>query len=183
MDEPLSNLDPTLRDTLLTELRRIQRELGLTVVYVTHSREEAFALGDRIAVLRAGRVEQSGSPRELYERPLTAFIATFLGRGALLPGRLKGNEVECAIGVLPLSAPVATPDDHVVVVIRPEDVQVDPAGPFTGRVERAVFTAGRVEVELTGPHWRLVAAMSEAPPTGNEVRFAICRVASIPSSP
>jgi ABC-type Fe3+/spermidine/putrescine transport system ATPase subunit len=179
MDEPLSNLDPTLRDTLRNELRRIQRDLGLTVVYVTHSREEAFALGDRIAVLSAGRVEQVDAPREIYDHPATAFVATFLGRATLLPGRLKGDHVECAIGVLPLSAPARSLEDDVVVVIRPEDVQFDPAGPFMGRIDRVMFTAGQFEVELTGPAWRLVAAASEELPTRGEVRFSIRRVVSL----
>jgi len=180
MDEPLSNLDPPLRDALVAELCRIQAELGLTVLYVTHSREEAFALGDRIAVVRAGRVEQVGAPREIYERPATAFVATFLGRGALLPGRLNGDRVECAFGSLPVLAPASAAEGHVLVMIRPEDVHVGPAGPFIGRVERVAFTGGWFEVEIAGSEWRLVAAANEELPSGDEVRFSVRRVAALP---
>ena len=181
MDETLSNLDPILRDALLTELRRIQRDLGLTVVYVTHSREEAFALGDRIAVLRGGRVEQVDAPREIYDHPSTAFVATFLGRATLLPGRLKGDRVECALGALPVLAPTSVAHGQVLVMFRPEDVRVGPAGPFTGRVERVAFTAGVFEVELAGPEWRLVAAAGEKPANGTDVRFSIRRVIALPA--
>jgi iron(III) transport system ATP-binding protein len=180
MDEPLSNLEPTLRDTLLTELRRIQRDLGLTVVYVTHSREEAFALGDRIAVLRAGRVEQVDAPREIYDHPATAFVATFLGRATLLPGSLNGDRVECALGALPVRAPQGVTQGHVLVMIRPEDVRLGPAGPFTGRVERVAFTGGVFEVELAGPQWRLVAAAGETLANGTDVRFSVRRVIALP---
>ncbi len=182
MDEPLSNLDPHLRDALVTELRRIQTELALTVLYVTHSREEIFALGDRIALVGVGRVEQSGSPRELYERPSTAVVATFLGPGALLPGRLNGDRVECALGALPVPPPANLPAGQVLVLIRPEDVRVASAGPFMGRVERTVFTGGCFEVEIAGPEWRLIAAVGEELASRSEVRFSIRRAAILPWS-
>jgi ABC-type Fe3+/spermidine/putrescine transport system ATPase subunit len=180
MDEPLANLDPPLRDALVTELRRIQQEVGLTMLYVTHSREEAFALGDRIAVVKEGRVEQVGAPREIYDGPSTAFVATFLGRATLLAGRLEGGRVECALGALPLATPAGLADGRVVVLVRPEHVHLGPAGPFVGRVERVAYAAGWFEVELAGAGWRLLAAAAEESARGSEVRFSIRRVTALP---
>ena len=87
LDEPLSNLDPTLRERTRRELARIIRKVGITTLFVTHEQEEAFDLGDRVAVLCAGRIEQVGSPEALYTEPATRFVATFIGRSSALPGR------------------------------------------------------------------------------------------------
>jgi len=89
MDEPLGALDKKLRDQLQTEIKRIQRELGLTVIYVTHDQEEALVLSDRIAVMRDGRIDQFDTPRELFERPRTPFVADFLGAANFLPGQVE----------------------------------------------------------------------------------------------
>jgi len=86
LDEPLSNLDPALRERTRRELRRAIQQVGITTVFVTHEQEEAFELGDRIAVLSAGRLEQVGTADELYDEPRTAFVAGFIGRAAALPG-------------------------------------------------------------------------------------------------
>ena len=91
LDEPLSNLDPTLRERTRRELRRALRRVGITTVFVTHEQEEAFDLGDRIAVLNAGRLEQVGTADELYDEPRTAFVAGFVGRAAALPGERVGG--------------------------------------------------------------------------------------------
>jgi spermidine/putrescine transport system ATP-binding protein len=85
LDEPLGALDPNLRRTMQAELKRIQREVGVTFVFVTHDREEALALSDRLAVMQDGRIAQMGSPQDLYDRPATAAVATFLGSANLLP--------------------------------------------------------------------------------------------------
>ena len=91
LDEPLSNLDPTLRERTRRELRRAIRQVGITTVFVTHEQEEAFDLGDRVAVLHRGRLEQLGTPDELYEQPATAFVAGFIGCAAELPGERVGG--------------------------------------------------------------------------------------------
>jgi ABC-type Fe3+/spermidine/putrescine transport system ATPase subunit len=88
LDEPLSALDARLRKSLRAEIRRIQQQLGLTTLYVTHDQEEALALSDRIVVMRGGRREQTGTPREIYHRPATPFVAGFIGPSNLLPGTL-----------------------------------------------------------------------------------------------
>src|SRR5262245_14565954 len=89
LDEPLGALDLKLRRAMQLELKRIQREVGITVVYVTHDQEEALTMSDRLAVMNAGRIEQLGTPRDLYERPATRFVADFLGTSNILSGRLE----------------------------------------------------------------------------------------------
>ena len=86
LDEPLSNLDPALRERTRRELRQLIKRVGITTVFVTHEQEEAFDLGDRVAVLNAGHLEQAGAPDELYERPATLFVATFVGRANVFRG-------------------------------------------------------------------------------------------------
>jgi multiple sugar transport system ATP-binding protein len=111
-DEPLSNLDAKLRGQVRIEIARLQRRLGATMVYVTHDQVEAMTLGDRVAVLRRGRLQQVDRPRVLYERPANAFIAAFVGAPAmnLVPARLEGGHV-----VLPF-APVPVPTDLVAAI-------------------------------------------------------------------
>ena len=91
LDEPLGALDLKLRRQLQVELKRIQSEVGITFVYVTHDQEEALTMSDRIAVMHAGKVEQLGTPEELYERPATRFVADFIGSTNLLRGRVEGD--------------------------------------------------------------------------------------------
>src|SRR5439155_514297 len=98
-DEPLSNLDAQLRTQMRVEIRQLQQSLGLTAVYVTHDQEEALGISDRIAILRSGKIEQIGSPEEIYQRPQTAFVAEFLGGTNMLPGvagRFDGHSTEVA---------------------------------------------------------------------------------------
>src|SRR5438094_7233495 len=90
LDEPLSNLDPTLRERTRRELRALIKRVGITTLFVTHEQDEAFDLGDRIAVLSGGRLEQVGVADELYERPVNLFVATFVGRANLFRGRAAG---------------------------------------------------------------------------------------------
>ena len=92
LDEPLSNLDAKLRVEMRGEIRRLQKLLGITVLYVTHDQEEALAISDRIAVMRAGRVEQIATPRAIYEQPVTPFVASFVGTTNLIEGVVRGHE-------------------------------------------------------------------------------------------
>jgi iron(III) transport system ATP-binding protein/putative spermidine/putrescine transport system ATP-binding protein/spermidine/putrescine transport system ATP-binding protein len=123
LDEPLSNLDPTLRERTRRELKRIIRRVGITTLFVTHEQEEAFDLGDRVAVLNGGRLEQVGPPEALYEEPATRFVATFIGRASVLEGawigrggvRLAAGPVWRASGWEDLAEGTA-----VDVVVRPE---------------------------------------------------------------
>jgi spermidine/putrescine ABC transporter ATP-binding subunit len=133
LDEPLSNLDAKIRVQVRAEIRRLQQELGITTVYVTHDQEEALSLSDRVAVMREGRVLQLGPPRELYERPRTRFVADFVGTNNLVPGTVidAGGETVTAdtvLGRLRAWAPVGAgpwpPGRRCVLAIRPENVTI-----------------------------------------------------------
>ncbi|MGH1549032.1 ABC transporter ATP-binding protein [Leifsonia poae] len=126
LDEPLSALDAKVRVQLRDEIRRIQTELGITTFFVTHDQEEALAVADRVAVMRAGRIEQIGSPEELYHRPATAFVAEFVG----LTNRVDGTVADGRLHVLGQEVPLASPvaDGPVTAYLRPEDVLLAPDG-------------------------------------------------------
>jgi spermidine/putrescine ABC transporter ATP-binding subunit len=126
LDEPLGALDKKLRDHMKIELKRLQREVGVTTIYVTHDQEEALTMSDRIAVMHRGRVEQVAAPRGLYETPATAFVAGFIGNINLLAGRAAGpNTVEC--GTARLAATGAAPTGAAVAVaLRPERIRLEP---------------------------------------------------------
>ena len=132
LDEPWSNVDPQLRSELRNEVASILRPLGVTVLLVTHDREEALSLADRIALMRSGSIVQVGTPEELYFAPADRWAAAFLGAGNVLPGEVEGTAVRTPIGVLPAFG--ADPSPDVEVLVRPELVELspDPAGP--GRV-------------------------------------------------
>jgi iron(III) transport system ATP-binding protein len=163
LDEPLSNLDAGLRDHMRSELRAMQLRTGVTTLYVTHDQAEAFSMSDVIAVMDSGTLIQQGAPREIYARPATTFVATFVGRTNLLPvtrtpapAEAGLVAVETAIGPVLVKAEsqrqIGAGDS---VVIRPEDLQISteppPAGRanvFAGRVRRPVFLGENVELEI-----------------------------------
>jgi iron(III) transport system ATP-binding protein len=128
LDEPWSNIDPLLRATIRTELAEILRAIDVTVLFVTHDREEAFSIADRISLMRDGRVVQSGAPEEVYFAPADRWVAEFAGAGNFLGGELKGELVETLIGRFPVENPNAARE--VEVLIRPEllELRLDPAG-------------------------------------------------------
>jgi iron(III) transport system ATP-binding protein len=157
LDEPLSNLDAKLREQMRFELRELQRRLQLTIVYVTHDQTEAMVLSDRIAVVRAGRFEQVGSPAEIYENPLTPFVGGFLGRTLILDGTIKSRDgrrwVEVAAGSGRLllderASPRFAEGETVRVLARPEDIEILPAGELRSNQIRAVI----VDVAYLGDH-------------------------------
>jgi multiple sugar transport system ATP-binding protein len=127
-DEPLSNLDAKLRTEMRVELKRLHRELGTTIIYVTHDQIEAMTLATRIAVMRAGQIEQYAAPDDLYEAPATLFVAGFVGSPAMnfMPGRLVSGAVEIGATQVPLNGyrfrSTAAPGQNVIVGIRPEHV-------------------------------------------------------------
>jgi multiple sugar transport system ATP-binding protein len=130
MDEPLSNLDAKLRIQMRAEILRIQRRLRTTMVYVTHDQTEAMTLGDRVAVMRAGVLQQVGAPGDLYDRPANAFVAGFIGAPAMnfLAGEISDGELRSALGTIPLeqargrAGAAAPPEGRVVIGLRPEDL-------------------------------------------------------------
>ena len=132
MDEPLGALDKKLREQMQREIKRVHRERRISVLYVTHDQEEALTMSDRIAVFSRGRIEQIGTPSELYERPATRFVADFLGDTNFFPGTVLGcSGGHCRIEVLgcPVEAMAPTPvaaGARVVVAVRPERVRLQP---------------------------------------------------------
>jgi len=138
LDEPLSNLDAKIRIQVRAEIRRLQQELRITTIYVTHDQEEALSLSDRVAVMRDGRVLQVGPPKELYERPRTRFVADFVGTNNLVPGEVQGRDATARGGELLVSTALgplrAIADGAIsgrcVLAVRPENVAVGavPAG-------------------------------------------------------
>jgi iron(III) transport system ATP-binding protein len=124
LDEPWSNVDPFLRETLRAEVTEIIRPLGVTVVLVTHDREEAFSLADRIALMRDGTVVQEGTSEELYFAPASRWAAEFVGAGNVLTGRVVGDRVETPLGSFPANGAARKVDAEVLV--RPELVGLDP---------------------------------------------------------
>jgi multiple sugar transport system ATP-binding protein len=129
-DEPLSNLDASLRGDIRLEIGQLVRRLGATALYVTHDHVEAMTLADRIAVMREGRLLQVGTPREVYERPATSFVATFLGspRINLLPGRADADGEAIVVGPFRLPRPAGPLPSRLEVGVRPEDVHLGDAG-------------------------------------------------------
>jgi iron(III) transport system ATP-binding protein len=133
-DEPLSNLDAQLRTEMRVEIRRLQQSLGLTAVYVTHDQEEALAISDRVAVLRGGRIEQIGSPEEIYQRPRTAFVAEFLGGTNMLAGvagAFDGQSTEVAACGTTICVPgkVGEAGQKLLLSIRPEALRLADGAP------------------------------------------------------
>jgi iron(III) transport system ATP-binding protein len=128
LDEPWSNIDPLLRGAIRIELAEILRAIDVTVLFVTHDREEAFSIADRIALMRDGRVVQSGAPEEVYLTPADRWVAEFVGAGNFLSGELNGDLVETLIGRFPVAKSDGARD--VDVLVRPEllELRPDPAG-------------------------------------------------------
>ncbi|MER6536276.1 ABC transporter ATP-binding protein [Streptomyces sp. 900105755] len=147
LDEPLSALDAKVRLTLREEIRRLQQELGITTLFVTHDQEEALSVADRVAVMRAGRLEQCAEPAELYGRPATAFVAEFVGTMSRIPGTVQDGTVEVLGQRLPVDgqAPGA---GEVDVLVRPEAVQVRGDGAGTATVVATAFLGAVVRVTV-----------------------------------
>jgi spermidine/putrescine transport system ATP-binding protein len=163
LDEPLGALDLKLRKGLQIELKRIQREVGITFVYVTHDQEEALTMSDRIAVMNRGRVEQVGDPEDVYERPATTFVAGFIGVSNLMPAAIAGpGEVRLDHGpTLQVPTHDLGPGEYCSAVVRPEKLRIDALGTagaptsnglprVEGMVESSVYlgTATQIVVDL-----------------------------------
>jgi len=154
LDEPLSALDAKVRAQLRDEIRRIQLEVGITTLFVTHDQEEALAIADRVGVMREGRIEQLAPPTEVYSRPATSFVAEFVGLSNRLTGEVRGGEVTVRGRTLPL-VESNVPDGQVVALVRPEAVTLashtaPEPGPLVGTVITVTFlgATSRVTVDL-----------------------------------
>jgi spermidine/putrescine transport system ATP-binding protein len=167
LDEPLGALDAKLRRELQVELKSLQREVGITFVYVTHDQEEALTMSDRLAVMHGGRIQQLGAPREVYEEPATAFVADFLGVSNLMHGESSGGGRVAVDGVeLEARQGDLGANGDVRVTIRPERLEIEPAGASGGNrmaatVGELVYLGSTTQVHVrTGSGATLVALVA-----------------------
>ncbi len=153
-DEPLSNLDAKLRLQMRHEIRRLQKEVGITALFVTHDQEEALTIADRVVVMNLGRIEQYGTPAEVYDQPLTRFVAEFIGSANLFGGRLEGRDAQGTVFVsrrgerLPASAPAGPVDGDLLLMVRPEKVVLAAPGEshgLRGEIVRVTRLGGTTE--------------------------------------
>jgi spermidine/putrescine transport system ATP-binding protein len=156
LDEPLGALDARLRVDLQVELKRIQEQLEITFIYVTHDQDEALTMSDRVAVMKSGRIDQCATPQELYEEPATAFVANFLGAANLIPvsARPADGGTECTLGSFRLRSETAdAPAGDAMAMIRPEYVKLEPHGSagdnrVPGMVEEVVYLGFHQDVRV-----------------------------------
>ncbi len=168
-DEPLSNLDAKLRVQMRHEIRNLQREVGITSLFVTHDQEEAMTIADRIVVMNNGRIEQVGAPSEIYDFPRTRFVANFIGVANLISGRMADGRFRSSKGLqLAVSAgDIPQADGQIVLSIRPEKIDIRPATSETGisgTVVRATKLGGLIEyfVELSSGDTILVQKLDRS---------------------
>ena len=152
LDEPLSALDALERVRLRQEIRSLQQKVGVTAVLVTHDQEEALSVADRIVVMNQGVIEQVGTPMEIYREPATPFVADFVGKANVLPGRVHAGQLEFG----GLRIPFRGPDREARVYLRPEDVLARPIAPgdphvFDTRIEKIEFLGSYCHVHVAAP--------------------------------
>lgn len=169
-DEPLSNLDAKLRDQVRTEIRALQREVGFTAVYVTHDQAEALAMSDTVFLLNKGVIEQQGSPRDIYFKPRTEFVADFIGAANIHRGTLTGGVMATPFGRLRTTA---TSDGVASLCWRPEVVEL--GGDLKGTVTSAAFQGSYLDVfvEAPGEIVRLQLPGSTDVSPGQEIAFSV----------
>ena len=175
LDEPLGQLDRGLRERLVVELRQLFGRLGTTVLAVTHDQGEAFALADRVVVMRDGRIAQTGTPLELWQGPASEFVARFLGFDNVVAATIAGEAADTPWGKIPV--PPGSPEGPSRLLVRPTGVRLVPADeglPCT--VEARTFRGHHVAVLLrptdAGPPLEAEVALRDAPEPGAEVGVA-----------
>jgi len=158
MDEPLSALDKNLREEMQIETKHLQKEIGITVIFVTHDQTEAMTMADRVAVLDHGKLQQIGNPQELYEEPLTEFVAGFLGETNFFEGKAAaqakpGENLKVVLGdgseVFALASGVIAKGCVVRVAVRPERIAIAPAGGLRALVQESVYTGNATTILLS----------------------------------
>jgi ABC-type Fe3+/spermidine/putrescine transport system ATPase subunit len=187
LDEPLSALDANLRRQMQLELKSLQREVGIAFVFVTHDQEEAMVMSDRIALLRSGELEQVATPREIYSRPATAYVAQFIGHTNLLTGEVKGGVVRCG----PISWTTSLPDGPALFSVRPEHIRIADGGArpgivrLRGRVVHQAFHGATelIRVDCDGLTLVLRTASSGTLPKEIEIEFSPADAVLVLKSP
>jgi spermidine/putrescine transport system ATP-binding protein len=180
LDEPLGALDLKLRKQMQLELKRIQHEIGITFVHVTHDQEEAMTMADTIAVMNNGRIEQLGTPSELYEAPRTAFVAGFLGKSNLLDGTVVGDGVVRLADGTEVRATTNGAQGPIAIGVRPEKIQLGDGGAnrLEGKVRESAYIGVATELVVGTPVGELtvfhqnVQAGGVAPPPGSPVTLS-----------
>jgi putative spermidine/putrescine transport system ATP-binding protein len=168
LDEPLSALDAALRVEMRDEIRRIQREYDIATLHITHDQQEALSMADRVAVMRAGRIEQVATPRELYERPANREVAAFVGHTNLWPGAISGADtVETPLGPIATERHGLAIGRKVTVMVRPENVRLgaapaDGSNTFAGEVRRDRFLGPVRQFDLAVPGGTIVGETNQA---------------------
>jgi multiple sugar transport system ATP-binding protein len=175
--EPLSNLDAQLRHQVRTEIKKLHQQVRTTAIYVTHDQMEAMTLADRIVLLRDGRIEQMGTPTELFARPVNRFVAGFIGSPAMnfVDARLEGGEIVLPWMRLPSPALVAMPaDGRITLGIRPEDIQASADG-FTASVAvvEPMGSESLLAISAGGADMQVRLPGRDFPATGTRMTFAI----------
>ncbi len=158
LDEPFSSLDPQLRVQLRAEVKDILRSGGITAMYVTHDQEEALFMGDRVAVMHSGNLEQVGTPEEIFHSPNNRFVARFLGLADFIPARATGDGLVTEIGALHSDAPF-TSEAEVEVMVRPDDVAIRPSETGLGKVVGRVFRGMHYLYSLSLPSGAMVHSL------------------------
>jgi thiamine transport system ATP-binding protein len=175
LDEPLGQLDRSLRERLVVELRELFGELGTTVLAVTHDQGEAFALADRVVVMRDGRIAQSGTPLEVWQHPADEFVARFLGFDNVVDATIVGEAADTPWGKVPV--PAGSPQGRAKILVRPAGVRLVPAAEarLTCTVTARTFRGTHVAVHLQAaqaPRLEAACALRDAPEPGDEVGVA-----------
>ncbi len=174
LDEPLSNLDASLRELMRTELRRLQRQVGVTTLYVTHDQQEALSMSNRVAVMENGKVVQAARPREIYRRPTTKFVASFVGRTNLMDvtilGKGRGDHLrlDTPAGVVEAICPADIRDnDEALLSVRPENIRLHHERPpegtpnvYSGMVEYVLFLGEACEYQVRVGHQQLICRVN-----------------------
>lgn len=153
LDEPLSNLDPKLREEMRFEIKDLQKRFGFTIIYVTHDQAEAMALSDRIMVMSPGKVEQVGKPLEIYNNPANQFVFSFLGASNILPVAISDNLVYIegaeAAGPVTHEIPAHLRGDRVAIACRPSEIELVPEGDCRGRVKRKTYLGDIIDYRIS----------------------------------
>ena len=176
LDEPFSNLDADLRMELRTETKRILKKSGTTTILVTHDQEEAFSLSDRVGVLNNGRLEQVGTPEEIYHKPATRFVANFVGRADFVNGRIEGESVISDIGVFKCGGDIPCDTVDVDLMIRPDDVDfvIDPQG--NASIIEAEFLGADIIYKISLSSGKVIQSIKPSArifSVGSRVRIAV----------
>ncbi len=177
LDEPLGALDLKLRKEMQIELKKIQRETKITFIYVTHDQEEALTMSDTVVVMRAGQIQQIGTPIDIYNEPINAFVADFIGESNIIDGVMKKDYLVSFAGRDFVCVDFGfAENENVDVVIRPEDIKISEPekGQITGRVESIIFKGVHYEivvVDANGFEWKIHSTLYEEP--GREVGLSV----------